>query len=84
MRDSNKDISKTSQAEGSLRENTVFVNAAKPGWCRGMMCHFSARDDPWGKAVTKGMGKKLAFGMATIVKVREKDAAVAKAQVIKV
>lgn len=50
-----------------------------------MICHFSARDDPVGEAATKGMGgKKLAFGMATIVKVREKDAAVTKAQVIKV
>lgn len=66
----------SSDCEGSLREDTMFGNATKPGWCHGIICH---RERLW----ARGQGKKLAFGMATVVKVREKDAAVTKAQVIK-
>lgn len=47
--------------EGSLRQDTMFVNATKPGWCHGMICHFSARDDPSGQAVTKGMGTNVSI-----------------------
>lgn len=74
----------SSECEGRLRENIMFVNVTKPGQCCGMICHFSAREDPSGKAATKRMGGKPAFGTATAIKVRGKDAAVTKAQVIKV
>lgn len=74
----------SSGCEGSLRQNITFVNATKPGWCHGIICHFSATDDPSGQAGTKGMGTNVAFGTATTVKVREKDAVVTMAQVIKI
>lgn len=48
----------SSDCEGSLREDIMFVKATKPGWCHGMMCHFSARDDPSGEAATRGWGKR--------------------------
>ena len=51
----------SSDREGSSREDIMTVNVAKPAWCRGMICHFLARDDPSGEAATKGTEEKVSI-----------------------
>lgn len=82
MRDGNKDISKTCLQtwEGTLRENLVFVNAAKAGWCCGMWDDLSLlRDDPSDQGDRKGVGTWHSYNCQG----HRKLSAVAKARVIK-